>query len=220
MNPPSQPGAQPDVASHGSGRESSAGGRPLTVANDVRDGYVWDRICSSPMVVIMGWGGGRTKDLGPVATAVCPNCHNDVFLHHIRSDKQFSLYFVPLASYGGNEYLACPICQHGLQLPPAQSTAAANMRAATSSYLKGRLPEAYYRQTVDGFWAHMGVNPNGQQVVHGSSAALPPPQPAAAPATAAGPTLAQQLKGLGELRDQGTLTQEEFAAAKKRLLEG
>ena len=94
------------------------------------------------------------------------------------------------------------------------------VRAATSSYLKGRLPEAYYRQTVDGFWAHMGVNPNGQQVVHGSSAALPPPQPAAAPATAAGPTLAQQLKGLGELRDQGTLTQEEFAAAKKRLLEG
>ena len=172
------------------------------------------------MVVIMGFGGGRAQDLGPVAPAVCPNCHNDVFLHHIRSDKQFSLYFVPLASYGGNEYLACPICQHGLQLPPEQRAAAANMRAATASFRQGRVPEAYYRQTVDAFWAHMGVNPNGQQVVRGSNAALPPPEPATTASAATGPTLAQQLKGLGELRDQGTLTQEEFAAAKKRLLEG
>ena len=73
------------------------------------------------MVLIMGWGGGRTRDLGPVAPATCPNCHNDVYLHQVRSDKQFSLYFVPLASYGNNEYLACPICQHGMALPASSA---------------------------------------------------------------------------------------------------
>ena len=42
------------------------------------------------MVVIMGWGGGDTKDLGEVAPASCPNCHNQVFLHQLHSTKQFS----------------------------------------------------------------------------------------------------------------------------------
>jgi len=42
-----------------------------------------------------------------------------------------------------------------------------------------------------------------------------PPQPAAAPA---GPDPVQQLKELGELRDKGVLTEEEFAAQKAKLL--
>jgi len=170
------------------------------------------------MVLIMGWGGGRTQDLGPVAPATCPNCHNDVYLHQVRSDKQFSLYFVPLASYGDNEYLACPICQHGLALPPGQQQAAANMRAATASFRQGHVPESYYRRTVDAFWAHMGVNPNGQQVVRGP-ADVPPPPPAPSAVASDGPSLAEQIQTLGELRNQGVLTEEEFSAAKKKVLE-
>lgn len=170
------------------------------------------------MVVIMGWGGGRTQDLGPVAPATCPNCHNSVYLHQVRSDKQFSLYFVPLASYDNNEYLACPICQHGLALPPGQQSRVLNMRAATASFRQGHVPEAYYRQTVEAFWQAMGVNPNGQQVVRGPAEVPPaPPQPASA---SDGPTMAEQLKNLGDLREQGALTEQEFAAAKKKLLEG
>jgi biotin carboxyl carrier protein len=56
----------------------------------------------------------------------------------------------------------------------------------------------------------------------------PPPQnyqqPVAAPAAAqasapaAQPTLAQQLKGLADLNAQGVLTDQEFAAAKARIL--
>jgi hypothetical protein len=56
----------------------------------------------------------------------------------------------------------------------------------------------------------------------------PPPQyyqqPVAAPAAAqasapaAQPTLAQQLKGLADLNTQGVLTDQEFAAAKARIL--
>ena len=51
------------------------------------------------MVVIMGWGDARARDRGEVAPATCPKCHNYVFMHEVHSEKQFSLYFVPLSSY-------------------------------------------------------------------------------------------------------------------------
>ncbi|MDQ5831701.1 MAG: SHOCT domain-containing protein [Actinomycetota bacterium] len=45
--------------------------------------------------------------------------------------------------------------------------------------------------------------------------AAPPPQPAAA-----GEGRIEKLKDLGDLRDQGVLTEEEFAAEKARILGG
>jgi len=35
------------------------------------------------MVVIFGFGPGSPEDQGGVAPCVCPNCHNQVFLHHV-----------------------------------------------------------------------------------------------------------------------------------------
>lgn len=46
----------------------------------------------------------------------------------------------------------------------------------------------------------------------------PPPAPAAAPAAAAEETPADQIARLGELKAQGLLTDEEFAAAKAKVL--
>lgn len=49
----------------------------------------------------------------------------------------------------------------------------------------------------------------------------PPQQPQAAqapPPPAAGPSMIEQLKELGELKNQGILTEEEFAAQKAKLL--
>ena len=43
-------------------------------------------------------------------------------------------------------------------------------------------------------------------------------QPAPAPAAASQPNVIEQLKQLAELRDQGILTDEEFAAQKARIL--
>ena len=81
------------------------------------------------------------------------------------------------------------------------------------------MPEAYYRQTVDAFGHARGQpeRPAGHARI--DQAGTPPPEPAAE-AGSDGPSLAQQLKGLGELCTQGVLTEEEFAAAKKRLIEG
>jgi hypothetical protein len=55
-----------------------------------------------------------------------------------------------------------------------------------------------------------------QQQAYQQPAYQPPPPPA--PAPAAGPDLVGQLKQLGELKSQGILSEEEFEAAKAKLL--
>ncbi|HSS32768.1 MAG TPA: SHOCT domain-containing protein [Solirubrobacterales bacterium] len=46
----------------------------------------------------------------------------------------------------------------------------------------------------------------------------PPPPPQSAPAPAGETSMIDQLKQLGELKEQGILTEEEFAAQKAKLL--
>ncbi len=166
------------------------------------------------MVLIFGWGHGEVMDRGEVVSVVCPNCHNQVFLHEIRSQKQVSLYFVPIASSGTDEYLACPICRHGIEVPPQQRTAVDAMVAATRMVRTGQLaPDVYQAQAVQ-FLGQMGI----------ASAVVPatdrnPGGAAATPGTAPLPDLAERLAGLAKLRAAGVLTDEEFAAAKRRILE-
>ena len=177
------------------------------------------------MVVIMGWGDARAKDRGEVAPATCPKCHNDVFMHEVHSEKQFSLYFVPLSSYGGKEYLLCPICHFGLALQPGHKPTVDKMRAATAVYRRGRVPAEGYRGTVDQFWAVLGRDNRGRQVLTtppslGGAPLASQPMAVAAPSPQPGPApdLASKLADLGKLRADGVLTEAEFTAAKKRLL--
>ena len=176
-------------------------------------------------MVIFGWGAGKAQDLGEVAPTTCPNCHNQVFLHHIKSDKKISLYFVPVVSYGSDEYLACPICKAGVQIQPAQRDAVVRMKGSTSAYRRQVVPLATYQPMVDQFWRSIGVNSTGQQVLQPTNTVPPPaaaPSPAAAPAgvpAGADPgSVADRLASLGKLHATGVLTDDEFAAAKKRLL--
>jgi uncharacterized protein YbaR (Trm112 family) len=175
------------------------------------------------MVVVFGWGAGETRDRGEVVEVRCPTCHNDVYLHAIRSSQEFSLYFIPLVPYGSNEYLACPICRHGLRIGTQHAGAVRAMIASTDLWRRGSIRAEDYRARVDWFWNEMG-RPAG----FADSPALGSPpsarRPVAAPSVlspphaAEPPTLADQLRGLADLRDQGLLTEEEFAAAKARLL--
>jgi hypothetical protein len=61
-------------------------------------------------------------------------------------------------------------------------------------------------------WQRQGTYPNDQPAYQ-----EPPPQ-YAAPEPAPQQDMVQQLKDLAELRDQGVLTEEEFAAQKARIL--
>jgi len=178
------------------------------------------------LVLIFGWGAGQAQDLGEVAPTTCPNCHNQVFLHHIRSDKHVSLYFIPLVPYGSNEYLACPICRHGLQIHPDQQAAVARMHSATRAFRTRATTLEAYQPSVEQFWREVGVDPSGERVLHPPSA---PPSPGseaavraagrASPAESPGASLADRLEALANMRGKGILTDAEFSAAKRRLLE-
>jgi len=193
-------------------------------------------------MVIFGFGPGKQEDLGEIAPSVCPNCHNQVFFHHVRSKKRFSLYFVPVVPYGTDDYLVCPICSRGLQISSAQLPYVRSMSSAAASFRAGRLAEAPYMAQVDRFWRQLGVNPAGQQVFAPASPGAAPGRPAAPaqqaaqarPAAPARPTAPaqpppaagddetpwiSQLRKLAQLHDQGVLSDAEYEAAKRCVLE-
>jgi hypothetical protein len=166
------------------------------------------------MVVIFGWGADGAKDLGEVAPITCPNCHNQVFYHHASAQKRISFYFVPMVPYGVSEVLSCPICRAGVKLTPDMREVVGRMRASTTLYRTGRIPKASYDASVAAFWARMGFVPAVQ-----SAGAAPASTPTVL-APSAQPTLGERLGELGRLHADGVLTDDEFAAAKRRLIEG
>jgi zinc-ribbon family len=189
-------------------------------------------------MVIFGFGRDQTDDQGEVAPGVCPNCHNQVFLHHVRSKKHVSLYFVPVVPYGTEDYLVCPVCSRGLQLSSAQLPYVRSMSGATASFRRRRLSEAQYMAQVDRFWRQFGVNPAGQQLLTpadpGAAAPAPPAQPVqpgpppVQPAPLAPPPVPaaagdetswiSQLQRLAQLHGQGVLSDAQYEAAKRRVL--
>ncbi len=184
------------------------------------------------MVVIFGFGPGSPEDQGEVAPCVCPNCHNQVFLHHVRSKKSVRLYFVPVVPYGTDDYLVCPVCSRGLQVSDAQLRHVRPMSRATASFRAGRLPQARYTTQVERFWRQLGLNPAGQQLLTPASPGAPVPAQPATPVRAAAappppPPLAaddqtswvSQLHQLAQLHNQGVLSDAAYAAAKRRILE-
>jgi len=191
-------------------------------------------------MVIFGWGPDKQEDLGEVAPGVCPNCHNQVFFHHVRSKKSVRLYFVPVVPYGTDEYMVCPVCSRGLQLSGTQLPPVRSMSSATASFRTGRLAEAPYVAQVERFWQQLGVNPAGQQLFTPASpgaAAPAPPGPPGPPAQPASPARSaapaqpppqaaddegswiSQLRKLADLHDQGVLSDADYEAAKRRVLE-
>ena len=189
------------------------------------------------MVLVFGFGPGSPEDQGEVAPCVCPNCHNQVFLHHVRSKKSVRLYFVPVVPYGTNDYLVCPVCSRGLQISSGQLGRVRSMASATASFRAGRLAQAGYMAQADRFWHQLGVNPAGQQLPTPAPPGAPgPAQPAApvvpavpvapaAPAAAASQAADDQapwishLHQLAQLHSQGVLSDDAYAAAKQRVLQ-
>jgi hypothetical protein len=159
-------------------------------------------------------------DRGEVAPIRCPNCHNDVFLHLVRSTKEVSLYFVPVMPYGTDEYLVCRVCGHGLHVALEHQSAVEGMRAATLLFREGRITEPDYRARIDRFWQTMGVALQ-TGTISAAGAARPAPGPTSGPVDPAPfeASLADRLTELARLRAEGILTDEEFDAAKRHLLE-
>jgi hypothetical protein len=169
--------------------------------------------------MIISWPGGVT-DEGEVAAAACPNCGNHVVMHLIRTTDAWALYFIAVAPYNVNEYISCPVCQHGLPVRPDQRPAIDTMRAHTASYRRGALSKGAYETILERFWAKFGVAPSGEQVLRPAPPSAVPPAPVMSPGAAPTvPSLADQVEALAQLHTDGVLSDDEFAAAKKRVLE-
>jgi hypothetical protein len=192
------------------------------------------------MVVIFGFGPGKQEDLGEAVQIVCPNCHNQVMLHHVRSKKTVRLYFVPVVPYGTDDYLVCPVCSRGMQLSQKQVPHVASVKRATAAFRAGRLSEADYAAQADRFWRAMGVHVTGQPVATAGpaaasaapAAALAPSPTAPAPPPPATPAAAQpspaaadetswmaQLQKLAKLHEEGVLSDAHYESAKRRILD-
>jgi hypothetical protein len=168
--------------------------------------------------MIISWPGGLT-DEGEVAPATCPKCGTDVAMHLIRTTDAWALYFVAIAPYNVNEYLSCPVCKTGLQVRPEQRPAIDMMRAHTASYRRHALTKGAYETIVDRFWTKFGLGPSGEQVVRPAPTSAVPPTPVVSAAAPPVPSVSEQIEGLAQLHADGVLSDEEFAAAKKRVLE-
>jgi hypothetical protein len=195
------------------------------------------------MVLVFGFGPGSPEDQGEVAPYVCPNCHNQVFLHHVRSKKSVRLYFVPVVPYGTDDYLVCPVCSRGLQISGGQLGHVRSMASATASFRAGRLAQAGYMAQAERFWHQLGVNPAGQQLSAPARPGAPGPAPPAVPVAPAAPVAPampvapaapaaaasqaaddqaqwiSHLHQLAQLHSQGVLSDAAYAAAKQRVLQ-
>jgi membrane protease subunit (stomatin/prohibitin family) len=84
--------------------------------------------------------------------------------------------------------------------------------AGTATAVSGRV-----RRRQDSRWAQQEEQQYAEQQMQQAQQAPPPQQAAPAAAPAEGSVI-DQLKELGELKAQGILTEEEFAAQKAKLL--
>jgi hypothetical protein len=180
------------------------------------------------MVLIFGWGSSGAQDRGEVAPLRCPNCHNDVYMHAVKSKKELSLYFIPLVPYASDEYLSCPVCRAGIKLQPAHLPAVQSMVASTRLWRTNAMAPADYERRTRFFWSQIGVAPEHVVIpVAGgpsrprvaTASPVPPPAPASGEPPPPPPSTADRLAELARLRDDGILTDEEFTAAKRRMLE-
>lgn len=83
---------------------------------------------------------------------------------------------------------------------------------------QARADQQYEAQQYEAQQQQAQMEAAAQQAAAQQAAAAPPPAPAAAPAAAGGTDIVAELQKLGALRDQGILSDDEFAAAKAKLL--
>ena len=143
------------------------------------------------------------------------------------------LYFVPCLTLMTEDYLVCPVCSRGLQVNDAQLRHVRPMSAATASFRAGRLPQAQYMAQAEAvLGAQLGGGPRGPGPCGSSHArysgtrsashAWPgqPPLPGLRPWPHAPETSwISHLHQLAQLHDQGVLSDADYAAAKRRILE-
>ena len=71
------------------------------------------------MPILAGWGGKR-KRIGNFGMQKCPNCHNWQSMGIYEVSKQAHAYFIPVAKWGKEFYIICPICEAGIPIKESE----------------------------------------------------------------------------------------------------
>lgn len=170
------------------------------------------------MVLVFGFGPGRAQDKGEVAPVRCPACNNDVMLHHVMSKKSFRLFFVPVVPYGTDEYLLCPVCTRGAPVTPEQRPGVETLKALTATWRTGQVTWERYEAEVEEGWRRLGYDwgsPTGGVSPSHVTQSLPAPPPAPGRDVE---SLADRIEALVRLHEHGDLTDDQFEAAKRKLI--
>ena len=96
------------------------------------------------MFIIFGNRSGGVEDLGAVAPFACPNCHNEAFLHLVKTSSQATLFFVPVLTYSTQYYLACEICHLAHELDEERAKDAQTLVPLTEALRASRLTREQY----------------------------------------------------------------------------
>jgi len=65
--------------------------------------------------MIVGWGNsGKTLGLGPERD--CDRCNNRSSWVVVENSKKVRLYFVPVAKWNAEYFMACPVCKNAVEL--------------------------------------------------------------------------------------------------------
>ncbi len=58
----------------------------------------------------------QATPLGVTAPKTCPRCHNAVPWTILETSRRFSLFFIPVFTWGRAYHVSCPICGESLPL--------------------------------------------------------------------------------------------------------
>lgn len=98
----------------------------------------------------------KSKNLGRAYPNKCPYCENEVYYDLIRLKKRF-WFFLPLSSEI-QYYLACPVCDYGVELNDKANKYAKQISTDTDRYLDGEIDEQEYTDSLEEFDHALGVN--------------------------------------------------------------
>jgi hypothetical protein len=99
-------------------------------------------------MILFGWGHTMTRVFGPTFNYLCNHCHNEEYWILSRITTWFTLFFIPVFPYTVKYFLACPICQYGVELNSEQIEKIRPLAEINQLLLEGEITQEEYQTKV------------------------------------------------------------------------
>jgi hypothetical protein len=105
------------------------------------------------MIILFGWR-TKVKQVGPLVLIKCPQCHNDTMYQYFRTQRWFTLFFVPVLPIGvPKHFMICPICSRRLVFKRVSQERPLidQMLSTTAAWQRHEMAPEAYDQAAAGF---------------------------------------------------------------------